>query len=55
MDNELGLMPHSSTWHVLGYYLFQKNSDKIFLQHWRRVVSHPDLSLSHQAHLTMLQ
>jgi len=24
-------------------------------KHWRRVVSHPDSSQSHQAHLTMLQ
>jgi len=24
-------------------------------KHWKRVVSHPDSSQSHQAHLTMLQ
>jgi len=50
---EQGLTSHSTQFRSFRRRCFYTSDD--VSKHWRRVVSYPDSSQSHQAHLTMLQ
>jgi len=50
---EQGLTSHSTQFRSFRRWCFYRSDDPTQPKHWRRVVSYPDSSQSHQAHLTM--